>query len=119
MAKASDERTTPKEFFDTLNSVFHFTLDAAATKENTLCTAFWTMEDDGLKQSWTESTFCNPPYSRGEIIRWVEKARAEYFSDGNYSVLILPSDVSTKWFEYAHKVCTTMYAKLGRLKFNG
>lgn len=41
---------TPKEFFDVLDAEFHFTLDAAATKKNAKCSAYFTPEDDALKK---------------------------------------------------------------------
>lgn len=42
---------TPKEFFDVLDAEFHFTLDAAATKKNAKCSAYFTPEDDALKKA--------------------------------------------------------------------
>ena len=41
---------TPKEFFGVLDAEFHFTLDAAATKKNAKCSAYFTPEDDALKK---------------------------------------------------------------------
>lgn len=52
---------TPQEFFDKLNDEFHFTLDAAATKDNAKCSNYFTPEQDGLSQKWTGTVFCNPP----------------------------------------------------------
>lgn len=71
----TNEWATPQGFFNKLNEEFHFTLDPCATKENAKCQKFYTIEDDGLKQSWNnEVVFCNPPYGR-EIKHWVKKAR--------------------------------------------
>lgn len=70
---------TPQDFFDTLNSEFHFVLDVAATKQSAKCTDFFTPEKNGLLQSWERSdgaVFCNPPYGR-EIGKWVKKAFEE------------------------------------------
>ena len=56
---------TPQDFFDSLNTEFHFALDAAATKENAKCRMFYTPENDGLKNPWNVgggAVFCNPPY---------------------------------------------------------
>lgn len=44
--------TTPQDFFDELDKEFHFTLDPCALPETAKCKAFFTPEDDGLKQSW-------------------------------------------------------------------
>lgn len=35
---------TPQDFFDTLNSEFHFVLDVAATKQSAKCADFFTPE---------------------------------------------------------------------------
>lgn len=51
-SSASVEWETPQEVFDALNSEFHFTLDAAATKENAKCERYFTKTENGLKQSW-------------------------------------------------------------------
>ena len=42
---------TPQEFYDALDAEFHFTLDAAATKKNAKCSAYFTPEDDALKKA--------------------------------------------------------------------
>lgn len=119
MSKDTDERTTPKEFFDKLNSVFNFELDAAATEENALCPKYYTIETNGLESPWSKSTFCNPPYSRGEIIKWVKKAYNEKIKRDCTSVLLLPGDISTKWFALTRGLADILYTVDGRLKFNG
>ena len=119
MSKATDEQTTPRWFFDIVNGVFKFTLDAAATKENTLCPAYYDKESNGLKNPWNESTWCNPPYSRGEIIRFLVKAAIERDDELHNSVLLIPADTSTKWFRYAYDTANGIFAYAKRLKFNG
>lgn len=43
---------TPQDFFDQLDSEFHFTLDPCANQSNHKCARYFTETDDGLKQSW-------------------------------------------------------------------
>ena len=43
---------TPQAFFDQLDSEFHFTLDPCANESNHKCARYFTVVDDGLKQSW-------------------------------------------------------------------
>lgn len=43
---------TPQQFFNELDTEFHFVLDAAATHQNSKCKRCFTPEDDGLIQSW-------------------------------------------------------------------
>ena len=69
----TEERYTPKDFFEEINKEFKFTLDPCATKENHKCEKFYTKEEDWLKQSRdNEIVFCNPPYWK-EIKKRVEK----------------------------------------------
>lgn len=68
-----DTRVTPPALFGVLDSEFHFTVDVAASSDNSKCARFFTREDDGLIQDWGgETVWCNPPYS--EIPAWVAKA---------------------------------------------
>ena len=46
------EWETPQQLFDDLNAEFRFTIDACATPENAKCPAYYTREQDGLKQKW-------------------------------------------------------------------
>ena len=78
-----DDWGTPQDLFDALNKEFGFTLDPCADDNNHKCAKYYTVEQDGLAQSWAgETVFCNPPYSRktksnaGQIA-WVEKCYKE------------------------------------------
>jgi phage N-6-adenine-methyltransferase len=71
-----DDRRTPRDLFDPLNEEFNFTLDAAASKENKLCSVYYDKRVSGLDNSWfTYNVWCNPPYS--DIRSWVAKATSE------------------------------------------
>lgn len=48
----SQDWETPQPLFDTLNSKYHFTLDAAASPSNTKCAVYFDEEQDGLSQNW-------------------------------------------------------------------
>lgn len=122
----TDDWATPQDFFDYFNSIFHFTLDVCADKDNHKCEKYYTKEDDGLKQNWDGVFWMNPPYGR-EIYDWVKKAYQEAYkykpystvkTDAKYNigVLLLPARTDTKWF---HEFCTrgeVIFLK-GRLKF--
>jgi site-specific DNA-methyltransferase (adenine-specific) len=110
------EWQTPKYLFDELNKEFHFTVDAAATKENALCGKYWTKEDDAFKQDWgKEVIYLNPPYGRG-VGKWVEKAY-ESSKDGATVVMLLPVRSDTAWaFDYIHGKAEIRFIR-GRLKF--
>lgn len=87
-----DDRGTTPEMFAPLQERFGFTLDVAAAPHNAKCERYFTVEDDGLSQSWAgENVWCNPPYS--DIRAWVAKAWDEWrcgvLADGPHRVVML------------------------------
>ncbi len=86
--RSVDDRATTSELFHPLNDRFHFTVDVAASKENTKLPRYFTIEQDGLAQSWAgERVWCNPPFS--DIRPWVEKA---WGSTAELVVMIVPAN---------------------------
>lgn len=112
----TSEWETPQDFFDLLNSEFHFELDVCAKPENAKCPRYFTPEEDGLKQKWTGVCWMNPPYGR-EIGRWVKKAY-ESAQEGATVVCLLPARTDTSWW---HDYCMKGEIRFirGRLKFGG
>ncbi len=106
MAKLTDIRETPQDFWEEQNQKWHFKLDAAALSSNAKCENYLGPDHpiagyrDALAASWEcgGTVWCNPPYSRGEIIKWLAKAKAEADVNGITTVMLLPVDTSTKWF---------------------
>ena len=105
---------TPQALFDELNREFDFTLDPCATPSNAKCKRFFTIEDDGLSQSWkNERVFCNPPYCR-KVGRWVEKAAS---GEADLVVMLLFARTDTAWFhEHIYGRAEVRFLR-GRLKF--
>jgi len=90
----NDERRTPKWFFSQVDSLFHFNWDLAASKENALCPLYYTKEDSALLHTWEGFVnWCNPPYSRGQLIQWVAKALCSPLAT---VLMLIPADCSTK-----------------------
>lgn len=111
----TDMWSTPQYIFDELNLEFSFDVDVCATKENAKVDKYYTKEDDGLKQKWDGTVWCNPPYGR-QISFWVEKAYKS-FLDGSTVVMLLPARTDTKWFhEFIYNKAEIRFLK-GRLKF--
>lgn len=93
-----DDRETVAEVFDPLHQRFGFTVDAAASPHNAKLPRFWTVEDDGLAQSWAgERVWCNPPYSR--IRPWVEKATIEAGGAGLVVMLLPANRTEQGWWQ--------------------
>lgn len=107
---------TPQEIFDSLNSEFGFTIDAASTTSNAKLPRFYTEDQDGLSQSWKgERVFCNPPYGR-KISKWVEKGYREALQ-GALVVMLIPARTDTRYFhEYIYGKAEIRFIR-GRLNF--
>src|ERR1035437_122485 len=93
--------TTPRTLFDKLNNEFHFEWDLAASKENALCSNYYTKELNGLNQEWlSASCFINPPFgdSGSKLSDWVKKAYVSTQANINLKVVMLiPARTNTKW----------------------
>ena len=113
----TNEWSTPIDLYNSLDEIYNFTLDPCSTKENAKCDKFFTIEDDGLKQDWSnEIVFMNPPYGR-EIKDWVKKAYKESLK-GATVVCLIPSRTDTKyWHDYIFPYSHEITFLKGRLKF--
>lgn len=98
MAK-SDEWQTDPDFFAKLNAVYQFTLDAAATTANAQCHLYLTKKQDGLLLPWGKHrVWVNPPYSRGELMKWTNKGLDEG-GRGALVCMLVPASTDTKWWQ--------------------
>ncbi len=80
----------------TLNDEFEFDLDAAATPENAKCDRHLT-QALGPKPWPGDRVFLNPPYDRGLLVRFLDRAVRESES-GKVVVVILPVRSDTDWW---------------------
>ncbi|MCE4963042.1 phage N-6-adenine-methyltransferase [Staphylococcus haemolyticus] len=113
----TNEWATPQNLFDELDDEFNFTLDPCATDENTKCSNYFTIEDDGLSKDWSNDVvFMNPPYGR-EIKRWVKKAYKESLNGATVVCLIPARTDTTYWHDYIFGKADDIRFLKGRLKF--
>jgi site-specific DNA-methyltransferase (adenine-specific) len=97
---------TPKAVYESLNKIFNFDFDPCPTEPTF----------DGLKISWGESNYMNPPYG-GEIKKWIKKGYEESLK-GKKVIMLIPSRTDTKyWHDYVMKANELWFIK-GRLKFD-
>ena len=112
----NDSWTTPKDLFDKLNFLYQFTLDAASSDDNCLCEKHYTLENNGLEQSWEgERVFCNPPYSK--IKDWARKFAEEGAKGNCLIVALVPARTDTRWWHEHAKTADLIHYIKGRLKF--
>lgn len=90
--------TTPDSIFEPLHREFDFTLDVCASLHNTKCRRFFSVEENGLNQSWSdERCWMNPPYGRA-IKEWVRKAHDTNMAKKGLVVALLPARTDTDWW---------------------
>ena len=92
---------TPDKYYQPLHREFKFTLDAAASKDNTKCEKFYDEEADGTKQPWKGHTvFWNPPYTAELLKAFTRKAILEARENGVTSVGFLPAKTDQPWWHW-------------------
>jgi phage N-6-adenine-methyltransferase len=96
----NDEYGTPWFFYQALDRIFSFTVDACASPLNAKHKRYWTVKEDGLAQPWMdERVFFNPPYS--DPAPWVKKAHEETLSGGcPVAVGLVRLDPGAAWFRW-------------------
>jgi phage N-6-adenine-methyltransferase len=122
-----DNWGTPDWLFDLLDREFHFCVDAAALIKNAKCNHYYDPLNDALCGNWYENAktlsieptfYLNPPYSAGNIDKFMAKALEES-QKGAVVVCLVPCATDTKWWhKYAMKAQEIRFIK-GRVRFVG
>jgi phage N-6-adenine-methyltransferase len=124
-----DDWETPDSLFRSLDEVFHFEVDLAASAENTKCLKYIAISDDDngffdfTRQDFIEImgtgwAWCNPPYGAdfGGLEKWI----TEIASKVPGAVVLIPAAPGNKWW---HRVvwpkATSITFLKGRLTFDG
>jgi phage N-6-adenine-methyltransferase len=96
-----DERMTPLHLWIPWNERWGFTLDAAASDGNHLCDRYFTIEDNGLAQSWAgQRVWVNPPFSA--MAKWALKALVEFAAGCDLIVMLAPANrTEQRWWQEA------------------
>ena len=116
--QSKDNWETPLELFNPLNALYDFNIDAAATKENSLCI-------DYLKDAFTEDwdlglthrrVWCNPPFS--QKVEFLERMLC-YIQVLDYSFFLLPNNSRETfwWNEFVVPYADLIINLVGRVNF--
>lgn len=125
----NDERQTPAWVIKWARNAFGFVLDVCATAANKQATRYFGPDHphpecrNALAIDWAEHlrdvepkvVWMNPPYSRGSLWNFLEKADEEA-NKGVTTIALLPADTSTQWYHAFCEGRPTFFIK-GRLKF--
>ena len=116
VSSKTNEWETPQWFFDELNAEFGFTLDPCSNG-NHKCNKYFTAEQDGLKQDWSNDVvFMNPPYG-GHTGDWIRKAMEESKKGAIVVCLIVSSTDRSYWHDYIFPYAKQIRFIRGRLTF--
>ena len=115
-----DEKWTPKKYLKSIRKVLG-TVDldpfsSIAANNRVKANRIFTVEEDGFKQQWFGRVFANPPYSRGNLNRAVDKIDYEWTTNFHFleGIFLFPNSTDTKWFQYLwsfplcftdHRIC--------------
>lgn len=118
-----NEWYTPKEYVEAARKVLgSIELDPASSdkaQETVQAERHFTIEDNGLAQSWNaETLYLNPPYSQPEIWDFIDKLVTELV-DGNVdrAILLTHNYTDTAWFHRAEELASAICFTRGRIKF--
>ena len=119
----NDEWETPQDLFDALDNIYRFDFDAACTKANCKCKGGAVSEIvNSLELDWhriSKSIWLNPPYSRGNINKFMKKAWEES-QEGCTVVCLVRFDPSAKWYQkYVYDKAAEVLMLARRVKFIG
>lgn len=115
--RSKQNYSTPTEFLREVHAklgIDEFTIDLAASAENTVATKFYDEATNSLDQDWEgigKWGWCNPPY--GHILPWVRKA----YLSRSYIAMLLPASVGANWWKEFVHYKAEVYFLNGRLAF--
>ena len=90
----------------------------AAAQQVINATRYYTLEEDGLRQRWPGTVFCNPPYHMPEIARFCGKLLEELDAQQTTEAILLTNSVTdTDWFHRVAPRADALCFTDGRLQF--
>jgi len=117
----NDEWETPDTLFEALNYHFNFDLDACATESNSKCFFYITKKEDYSKKTLklNHTIWINPPYSRGNIDKCMEKTYKDSLLS-HVAVALVRDDPSTNWYNsFVDGKASKVLRLRRRVKFKG
>lgn len=102
--------STPQPIFDHFAKRFKITIDLCADPQNAKCDRYFSREESLSRpwDCWDGWAWLNPPYGRGVIDPWVQKA-----AESGWPILaMLPGNVNSPWWhDYVMKSALLMFIR--------
>lgn len=113
--KKSDNWNTPEYILARIRAFDNIALDPCSN-EQSVVRATAAVTSRGLELDWRKYglVFCNPPYSRGNLVKWMYKCA----SSGAEIIALVPADTSSNWFQHCWTGQAICFLR-GRVKFLG
>jgi len=89
--------------------------DVCATTQNAKFEKYFTPEDNGLVQEWTEDFFMNPPYS--EINLWMKRAYEQHLKYNVNALILVFAKTSVSWWHEFVEGKAEKHFQEGRIRF--
>lgn len=91
----------------------------AAAQKYVQADTYYTKETNGLDASWHGNVWCNPPYSKGLIDGFTQKAIEEWKAGESVEnmLLLVNAQCDTKWFQSLLNSASAVCFWKGRMKF--
>ena len=91
---------------------------SAKANETVKAGRYFTIEENGLDKVWRGQVWLNPPFSRGNIQRFVEKLVFEYQSGNITEAIMLTNNATeTVWFQHGLSAASAVCLVRSRIKF--
>ena len=96
-----------------------FDLDPCAS-ENSQLASLNIRHTGGLRYDWTnhDTVWCNPPYDKGEKVKWLKKAVNAAESGVETVIMLLPANVNAEWFQTYSPHASLIHYPESRVSFH-
>lgn len=120
----SNSWATPFWLYNYIAKEFCVVLDACASDKNHKHPCYITKKQNALEINWKtyskstgvgDTVWVNPPYGRGELKKWINKAVETAFLDMMTVVMLVPATPDAKWF--SDFVSEVRFITGGRISF--
>jgi len=110
--------TTPDYLYWFLDSIFQFALDPCCFPWTALCPFYHS--EQGLEKAWFGRVFMNPPFGRGKLCQWLQKACEECRDRQVIVVGLIPHSCDTAmWRKWVAHPNVEIVNPPGRIRYGG
>lgn len=122
VSSGDDEWYTPREVIalvtEVLGAIDVDPASCAFAQQTVQAHTFYTKDDDGLRQPWVGTVFCNPPYKMPDVGLFIDKLCAELGAGHTTeAILLVNNSTETDWFQRAFRRANAVCFPDGKIHF--